>query len=182
LSLVNHRRKTTTGKREKKKKMPAAPNIIDYVLVVFPLAICIYFAVKGLVPVLKGKFFLVTVAMFAAAVAISLILSFFSFAFLSVMDDAVNGQNVFSSSSSSSSSLAATANSIVVPLCKTAAQSRFVRSLLVSFAQPTLLSVTGIATCLMLVYVREGLIRIGGDVSVLLEHFAIFSTGAEEAK
>ena len=163
--------------------MPAAPNLIDYVLVVFPLAICIYFAVKGLVPVLKGKFFLVTVAMFAAAVAISLILSFFSFAFLSVMDDAVNGQNVFSSSSSSSSSsLAATANSVVVPLCKTAAQSRFVRSLLVSFAQPTLLSVTGIATCLMLVYVREGLIRIGGDVTVLLEHLAIFSTGAEEAK
>ena len=162
--------------------MPAGPNIIDYALVIVPLAICIYLAIKGLVPVLKGKFFIVTVAMFAASVAISLILSFFSFAFLSIMDDAVNGQNIFSSSSSSSSgnSLAATANSIVVPLCKMAAQSRFVRSLLVSFAQPTLLSISGIACCLMLVYVREALIRVGGDVTVLLEHFAIFSQGATE--
>lgn len=163
--------------------MPAAPNLIDYFLVVLPLAICIYLAFKGLVPVLKGKFFLVTVAMFAAAVAISLILSFFSFAFLSVMDDAVNGQNIFVSSNSagSSASFASLANSFVVPLCKTAAQSRFVRSMLVSFAQPTLLSVTGIASCLLLVYVREALIRIGGDVTVLLEHFAIFSQGAESA-
>lgn len=165
--------------------MPASPNLLDYILVVVPLAICVYFALKGLVPVLKGKFFMVTISMFAASIGISLILSFFSFALLSVMDDAVNGNNVFTGgipSSSSSSSLSELANSIMLPLCKFVAQSRFVRSILVTFAQPTFLSVSGIACCLMLVYVRESLIRVGGDVTVLLEHFAVFSQASSPSK
>jgi hypothetical protein len=168
---------------------PSSPPIfIDFILVIVPLAICAYFALKGIVPVFKGKFFLVTIAMFAASVGISLVLSFLSFATLSVMDDAVNGMNVFTggikdstSSSSSSTSLSEIANSIVVPACKIIAQSRFVRSVLVTFAQPTFLSVSGIACCLMLVYVRESIIRVGGDVTVLLEHFAIFSQATSSA-
>src|SRR3989338_2365969 len=164
--------------------MPASPNLLDYFLVVSPLSAFAYFSLKVLVPVLKGLFIMVTVSVFAASIGISLILSFFSFALLSVMDDAVNGQNVFtggipssssSSSSSSSGGLSELANSIVLPLCRLVAQSRFIRSILVTFAQPTFLSVTGIASCLMLVYVRESLIRVGGDVTVLLEHFAVFS-------
>lgn len=169
--------------------MPAAPNLLDYVLVVVPLTICAYFALRGLVPVLKGRFIMVTVSMFAASIGISLILSFFSFALLSVMDDAVNGHNVFTGSIPQSSStnsnnnngLSELANSIVLPLCRFVAQSRFIRSVLVTFAQPTFLSVAGIASCMMLVYVRESLIRVGGDVTVLLEHFAVFSQASSSS-
>lgn len=162
--------------------MPASPNLIDYVLVIVPLTLCVYFALKGLVPVLKGRFFLVAVSMFAASIGISLVLSFFSFALLSVMDDAVNGQNVFTGGAATDSGFSDLVNSAVLPLCRIVAQSRFIRSILVTFAQPTFLSVSGIATCLILVYVRESLIRVGGDVTVMLEHFAVFSQATTPAK
>ena len=111
---------------------------------------------------------------FVAATAISLLLSFVSFTLLSVMDESMTAtpQNTGSGGSSS----VVSAGTFLIPVAKFLARSRFVRAALVAFTQPSLLSVAGIACCLMLVYLRDALVRVGADVTVLLEHFAIFQT------
>ncbi len=147
----------------------AAPNVLDYVTVFGVAAICLFLGARGVMPVMRGKFAIVAVAMFAAAACISMLLSFVSFALLSVLDDAVMAPHSLSSSP---------VGSVVLPAARFFAKSRFVRSLLVAFLQPSLVSISGIACCLTLLYVRDALVRIGGDVSVLLEHFAVFGSGA----
>ncbi len=154
----------------------AAPNIVDYVCVVVPVIACGFLGARGILPVMRGRFAIVAVAMFAAALCISMVLSFLAFALLSVLDDAVMAPQ--SLSAGPSSPLGFLSSDVVLPLARFVARSRFVRALLVAFVQPTLMSVSGIAACLMLLYVKDALVRIGGDVSVLLEHFAVFGSGA----
>ncbi len=155
--------------------MPAAPNIADYVLVCVPLALCVYLGLRGLLPVFKGKFVLVALAMLLAATAIALLLSFVSFALLTTMDDSVTASAMGNLAGSGGAS-AVSASTFVLPVARFFAKSRFVRSALVAFTQPSLLSIAGIACCLMLVYVRHGLVRVGADITVLLEHFAVYSS------
>lgn len=148
----------------------AAPGLADLACVIIPLVICAGVAVGGIMPVMRGKFAVVAVAMFAAALCVSMVLSFCAFALLSLMDDAVVAPQDFTGS--------AVTTNVVLPVGRFLAKTRFVRSLLVALVQPSLLGVCGIACCLVLLYVRDVLVRIGGDVSILFEHFAIFGSAA----
>ena len=152
----------------------AGPNVVDLICVLAPAALVVALGARGLLTVIRGKFLFVAIAMFVAATAISMLLSFLSFALLSVMDESL-------SQSGANASAGISLGTFTLPVLKFLARARFVRAVLVAFTQPSLLGVAGIACCLVLVYVRDALIRIGADSTVLIEHFAIFNTASAAA-